>query len=265
MTKPALAVETPEGRRYLDPTTGEMVPSVTTILKAIPKDLADWAAKQAAQWVVDNREDLDSFPDAVLFNLIATAHERTRDEASAKGDTVHNSAEAKVKGEDDGNSPKHMKQLDDFLRVSGFTPIRTELTLWNENEGYAGTADLLAKDRNGRMVLIDYKTGRSVWNEAAIQLEALARCDYILNVHGVREEFNYIHTVGVLHLRPQSWWWHPIQDVEVRQSNYEVFLACLSVYEAMEPIRAWKSYHPNMIWGNLGRFNEANWPQRKAA
>jgi hypothetical protein len=269
MTKPILAQETPFGRRYVHPKTGEMVPSVTTILNSIPKDLASWAAKQAAQYVIDEWENLVYYmvsnQQAKAFQLISSAHERTRDKASIRGDEVHESAEGFTKGTDDGKSPDHMKQLKRFFEVSRFQPIYPEVTLWNRAEGYAGTADLIAKDRNGSFVLIDYKTGKGIWPEMAVQIEALSRCDFIITPEGEEKPIPQIKTVGVLHLRPRSFWWHPIQDQAARDRNWGVFLRSVDIHKIMEGIQEWKHFHPDMVWGKLGRFNEANWPQAKAA
>lgn len=268
MTKPALAIQTEEGRRYVNPLTGVTVPSVTTILDMIPKDLTAWAAKQVAQYVVDSWDEISALMERGdrdhAFTLISGAAERQRQKASNSGDVVHESAEKRIMGIDDGNAPKHMTQLANFFKVSGFRPIHPEVTLWNDLDGYAGTADLIAEDRNGRAVLIDYKTGKSVWPEAAIQLEALARADQIVRPDGQIEVPPSIFTVGVLHLRPQSWWWHPIQDKKVRDSNWKTFLACRDAYEAMGEVRKWKTFHPDMVWGKMGKFNSTSWPAKKA-
>lgn len=265
MTKPVLAKQTENGRMYVHPVTGEAVYSVTTIIDSgIPKDLAEWGAKQAAHWVIENRPYLEGYTDEALFDLMVNAHKKTRDEAADKGDVVHESAEGFTQGTDDGKSPQHMVQLNRFLNVSGFRMVHREVTLWNGNEGYAGTADWIAVDRNGRYVLGDYKTGKYIWPEMAVQLEALARCEVMVSPTGEETPVPPIHTVGVVHLRPKSWWWHPIQDPEARQRNWEVFQTAVYLHEEMEPVRKWKSFHPNLVWGTLGRFNEANWPQVKA-
>lgn len=265
MTNPVLSQQTENGRMYVHPATGEAVYSVTTIIDAgIQKDLANWAAKQAAQYAVDNWTDLHSMSSEEVFHLISTAHERARDEASVKGDAVHTSAEGFTQGTNDGKSPKHMVQLKRFLDVSQFKMVHQEVTLWNRKEEYAGTADWIAQDRNGRFVLGDYKTGRGIWPEMAVQLEALAMCEFIITPDGQELEMPEIHTVGVLHLRPLSWWWHPIQDGYARFRNWKAFSAARKVHEDLEPIRNWKKLHPNMVWGNLGRFNEANWPVKAA-
>ncbi len=244
---------------YVHPRTGQRVYSVTTITKGgIPKDLAKWSGKCAAQWVIDNREDLDSFPDAVLFNLIATAHERARDVAADKGTAIHDSAEGAVWGQGDGKSPGHMAQLKDFLAYSTLQPIYTEITVWNESQGYAGTLDLLAHDEQGDVYLIDYKTGNNVYPEHMVQREALARCRKIVWPDGSEEELPHIDVIGILHLRPKSWGWYPCYDIDAADRNWQCFLAAKEVSE-------WRRFHPNMVFGPLGRVTKTNWVEKLAS
>lgn len=253
MTKPILAVQTNEGRMYVHPLTGEAVYSVTTIIEqGIPKKLDDWAGKQAAKYAVQNWHELTLKPEIERLRLIAQAHERVRKEAADKGDTVHNSAEAKVKGEPDDNSPGHMKQLDNFFIVSQLTPLYTEVSVWNRTIGYAGTADLVAQDQQGRYILIDYKTGRGIWPEMAVQLEALARAEFIIEPSGEEIPLPPIAEVGVLHLRPRSWWYYPIRNDEAAERNWSAFLGA-------QQVSSWRRLHPNLVWGGDDRYNAATW------
>lgn len=260
MSKPPLAVETPGGRMYVHPKKNQQVYSVTTILKGgIPKDLAKWSGKCSAQYVMDDWDEIkmmmDHGQEVEAFTLISTAHERVRDRAANKGDVVHDSAEALAQGKDDGKSPGHMAQLRDFLETSGLTPIYTELTVWNEIQGYAGTFDLLARDEQGDHYLIDYKTGNNVHPEHMVQLEALGRCQKIVWPDGSEEDLPHIDVIGVLHLRPKSWGWYPNYDLEAADRNWLCFLAAKDVSE-------WRRFHPDMVMGPLGRVTKTNWREK---
>lgn len=255
MTKPTLAVQTEAGRMYVHPVTGERVYSVTTIIEnGIPKDkIADWYATEAAKYAVENWHDLTLKAEAERLALISHAPIKRKEEAADKGDTVHTSAENYLKGEDDGNSPKHMKQLQDFFSVSGFEPVFQEVTIWNRTIGYAGTADLIARYGGDDHILIDYKTGNGIWPEHAIQVEALARGEVIVHPDGREEAMPRIPYVGVLHLRPRSWWFHFVLDMEAANRNWNTFIGAKRIAD-------WKRLHPDMIWGKASRYNAETWP-----
>ena len=49
----------------------------------------------------------------------------------------------------------------------------------NATMGYGGTIDLLARDRDGRTVLADIKTGKAIYTEAVLQLTAYGMAEVI--------------------------------------------------------------------------------------
>lgn len=256
ITKPILAVPTDEGRMYVHPLTGECVYSVTTAISGgIPKKLENWSAKMAAEYAVDNWDELSLTGAETKLSLISTAHERVRDKAAGKGDVVHNSVENYNNGTPDDNSPKHMKQFENFLEVSGFTPIFQEVTVWNRAHGYAGTADCIARNRKGRYVMLDYKTGKNVWPEAALQLAALSSCEFILDAEGNETPMPLILEQGVLHLRPLSWNYHRVDEWGWK-GNFAAFLGAKAVAD-------WRRLHPAMVWGRDSKMNASSW--REAA
>jgi hypothetical protein len=54
--------------------------------------------------------------------------------------------------------------------------VQTEVTMFHA--GYAGTTDVIAKDENGWVVL-DFKTSKAIYDEAALQLAALSACSFL--------------------------------------------------------------------------------------
>ena len=60
-----------------------------------------------------------------------------------------------------------------FLREYEIQPVHTEFTVWNEALHVAGTIDGVGL-RHGRVVIWDWKTGRSLYPETALQLAAYA-------------------------------------------------------------------------------------------
>jgi hypothetical protein len=241
---------------YIHPKTQEAVYSVTTVLdRGIPKPgLIPWAAKEAARYAVDNFRYLINEDEEEAFRLISTAHERAKEAAAEKGDEAHTSAENLVKGKPDGKALDHMGQLEDFLKVSGYEVTHTEVTLWNRRVGYAGTADCIVKTPQGNYLILDYKTGKNVWPEAMLQLTALAHCEFILTDKGEEIPLPLIYGVGILHLRPRSWWLHLCIDGSTAERNWTAFRGAKAVSD-------WRRYHPAMVFGPIDRMNSANWAE----
>ena len=254
MGKPALAIQTEHGRKYRHPITRREWYSVTTIIDGgVPKpNLAEGAAKKTARYVLDHWDSLEDLPTEVAYDEIMANWNREWVEAATKGDEVHESAEAYALGKPDGKSPRHMRQLEDFFKVSGSTPLYTEVTIVNESVGYAGTADLIATDDLGRHILIDYKSGKNIYPEACLQVEALARGEYILRDDGREEPLPDISYTGILHLRPLSWWFHLNTDYATSERNWKAFSAAKEVSD-------WRRMHPVMVFGPLPKMNRSNW------
>lgn len=243
MTKPQLATDTPSGRMYVHPVTKEYWYSVTTILEnGVPKPgLVRGATKVAARYAVEHWEELQQLNPESAIDVIATAHERLWGKAAAAGDEVHEEAEAFTTGSN-GSLP-HMRQLQEFFNVTGYKPHLSEITVVNRIQGYAGTADLIAEKPNGEYALIDYKTGKGIWPEHFLQVEALGRAAVILSPDGAETEMPYLGEVGVLHLRPRSWGYYRVKDdTPMAEGNYNAFLSALGVAE-------WRRKHYSLVHG----------------
>jgi hypothetical protein len=226
---------------------------VTTILKfGIPQPgLIPWAAKTAARYAWENRERLAGIDEVSFIQEVSEAYEKVREEAAGKGDQVHSSVEAYLHNNDDGLSPKHLIQLQEFLDVSGYTPIHTEVTLIERSIGYAGTVDLIARTPSGNNLILDYKTGKGIWPKDRLQVEALSRCEFILTPEGEEISMPYIDGVGILHLRPMSWWLHRDMDGDSSERNWSAFLGALQVFH-------WTRLHSSLVFPEE-RMNAANW------
>ena len=146
---------------------GRLYPSVTTVLSVVGKPaLVRWAKKVALEYVreavrgsaVIQREALE----AVLERAMGEP-ERVRDAAAERGSAAHEGiAERLVRGVGDERA---------LLRELGLAVLTTECVVYSVSRGFAGTADVVAVDRDGRLVTVDWKTG-GVWPEHALQVGA---------------------------------------------------------------------------------------------
>lgn len=197
------------GSSYQHPHTGEMVPSVTTISGLIDKSsfLGPWHASLAAQWAAanlpllvstfDQTKDLDQ-----VIDLIKGGAKRAASEGRDLGSLAHNTIEAICRGEQP-EIPEmvqhHVQSWTEFMTRYVKRVIWMEQTVWSHQFKYAGTGDVLFEFHDGRIALVDYKTGKEVHADAAMQLVALARADVIVTTDG-EMPMPKIDELGVLHL-----------------------------------------------------------------
>ena len=62
-----------------------------------------------------------------------------------------------------------------FIHHYELTPVATEFLAWHPTYGSPGTIDLVARDRNGRLVIGDWKRSRGLYPEMAYQVAAYSK------------------------------------------------------------------------------------------
>lgn len=236
--------------------------SVTAILSGgIPKPaLTRWAAKAvaeaAAPLLVDGAvrpEECETLEGAVSF--LKEAPWRISSAAADLGSHVHRYVEAHNLGKP---SPEWPLPVRPFMAafeawVADYSPAveAAEMRLYSRRHRYAGTCDLIATI-DGRRFIIDAKSGRGVYGEAAVQLASYARCDFCIidpqhpgtrqitparggrwyEWHGPPEDEHPLPEIeagGILHLRPEGYAWYP--NVDISEASFEVFLSAQAVHE----------------------------------
>ena len=179
MTTPALAQNLKgKGRHYQHPTTGELVPSVTNVIGVLNKPaLPRWAAKVVAEQAAAMKTSLPNLEDAEVIDMLKSAPWRSSTRAADRGSTIHSYLEARMQGLDpkeiSGETARYRKAADAWLDEWNPKPLVVEQTVFGPD--YAGTGDLWAVLNNGATAVLDYKTSKAIYPEAALQLAALAR------------------------------------------------------------------------------------------
>ncbi len=197
---------------------GKAVPSVTTVLRALDKPaLVPWAANQAGKRAAEHIAALQRHTDqgdwdaatqvmqewkraakndrkgrSFLEHDVATAYRDTNARAANRGTEVH----ALVEDISLGGNPEVPEELSGYIQ--GFrrfqtdfpelSIVTTEVTVVNEQVGYAGTADAIVSDGHRNYVL-DYKTSQTgaIYDSVGLQLAATAGATHILQNDGSRE------------------------------------------------------------------------------
>jgi len=255
VTSPRLAVDSRFGRLYRHPQyTGEtelgpedslaagfLVPSVTNVIGCLDKPfLTSWYGKLAAEDAVETARKhpglLESRPRAAV-DWLKTAGNRRLEAAAALGDAVHAAAEALSLGEDIDISDEVAPYIDSWKRfVDDFQPefLHVESTCFGGVEdpivgplGYAGTTDFIARI-NGVVVVGDYKSGRSIHSDAALQLSALANAkELVLNDESLTP-LPDIESGLVVHLTPKG---YAVRQSDVTGLSWHIFSALRKVWD----------------------------------
>jgi len=207
--------------------SGHNLWSVTTILgNGLPKPaIAGWQARTIAEYAVANHRQLSAMLEAVRVRVtpegtylvtdpdaVAAAVEWLKGspwrESSRKmdlGSTVHAEAEAYVletpRPEPGEIVAPYVASFRHFLEDFAPEYEATEATVFNLAEGYAGTLDAIVRVA-GRSLVVDYKTGKDIYADVALQLAAYAHAEQVLLDDGTTHPMPKVDGAAALHLRP---------------------------------------------------------------
>jgi len=219
------------GSGYKHPHTGQVVPGVTTVLKKLDKPaLIQWAVDNTSAFAVANIDGLLSRTKEMGWGFLRWYWKRdpikgdlddirnysngVLNDAGELGTQLHDwvaAEHADLPYPDVSNAPSQFWEMvaewDKYKSEHEIVPIHTEVTLWNEEHGYAGTADGIWMI-DGVLTMMDLKTSRNTWDEHWMQISALAECTTLLweSSEGVWEEFGtkpYAQR-ALLHIRPSD-------------------------------------------------------------
>ena len=191
-----------DGMRYRWPGEPDLhVPRVSSIVGALgSKIYENLAAKQVARKAVTD-DTWRSMPEDLAIKWL----EESRWEKANFGTEIHRIIEEwlhKPTLEITGVDPDHLNYLTGaiaFLNEHASRIIHVEKTLYNRTYEYAGTADLIAKMRDGNLAVIDWKTGE-LYPSHALQVVAYMNCEHVEGVDGHLAELPPITTGYVVQL-----------------------------------------------------------------
>lgn len=178
----------PRGRRYVVTTDGEQIdmPSVTTVLGALPKGGLEWWGFKLGIAAVSDVTGIQYDLDVMYEDAKQTKHapHKALKAAGARGTDVHNVAEELLRTGKLKALPKGTKAdesyVDAMLRwhddegVGDWEMLAIEETLYSLAHLYAGTVDFVAKRPDGVYVVGDFKTSKNVYESHLIQAAAYA-------------------------------------------------------------------------------------------
>ncbi len=212
-------------KQSTDPVTGlpiyTYVPSVTWVTSKYPKgvEFFKWLAKLG--W---------------------DESQAVKDAAGSKGSAMHKGAEQLLAGENvkmdaEYADPKTGEirplSVDEYYGIMSFADwyrdlcskhivevVASELTVWNDEDNYAGTVDLILKI-DGKYVVVDLKSGQNTWPEHELQLSAYKRA---LDLAGTE-----IAEIAILQIgykkNKRGWKYTPMQY------KYDLYLAAKLIWQ----------------------------------
>lgn len=212
MAEPKNRSDAPRGKVYR--WRDETFDSVTTIIEnGVPKPaLKAWGQKMVAEFAVDRMDAWLEMERDEAVDFLKRAPNRFTDRAAARGSDIHEWARCHVLGQPVPPCPKPMQPwIDAFMRfLDDWQPefVATEVTVYSRRWHYAGTLDWLAKlpplEAFGieEPILGDYKTGKGIYGEAALQMSAYRHADFVGLPDGSEMPLPATAGAMVLHLRP---------------------------------------------------------------
>jgi hypothetical protein len=226
---PRFATEDRWGNRtYSCPPAGIedfVIPSVTTVLKALPKHaLKTWAAQEVARAAIESHEMWSRMDKDAAYDMLWRAPDRKTKKGAALGSLVHSAVEAHIKGT---KAPEWGPDLEGYqwqfeAFINDYEPefLMSEAQVYHLTPPtiYAGSADLFCyidgprlggdfslEDRPLLMVG-DVKTAESgIWPETYCQLQMYASAEFYVDDNDEVVEMPTVDGAFGLHLRPDHY------------------------------------------------------------
>ncbi len=246
-------------RWYTHPRTGERWVSVTSALEIVAKPkIPFWSAGLAAEAAFDRlpmlvkaarRRSCGKGPrsddacqrcrECVQW-WVESRHIAEKDEAADRGSRIHHVAEhfaltGEIRPHDD-DIAEYVKQYLRFVAEFKVTYDASEMTVISRQYGYAGTLDGIIrcgwlppkhKEWIGRPLLMDVKSGKSIWNESALQLNAYQNADAVMLPNGDETPLPAVDGLVTVHVRPDN---YHVRPMDREPETFGAFLSALSLW-----------------------------------
>lgn len=225
---------------------GQTYPGVTGILKVLDKSgpLMGWAARQTAEAAAaliseytatggtSNAEYLIRTVGPEGFIKAVTSRSAWKnDEAKDMGSRIHELTELLDARKDTGAmTPTEALRVEHYREwrdASGWDLKIREAMLVNPTLGFGGTLDILARDKEGRIVLADIKTGKGVYKESILQLAAYGMSEFIQPVNSDKvARMPKPDRYAILHVTAKG-----VREIEIpiTDDDRSAFLACMDL------------------------------------
>lgn len=199
---------------------GKRVPGVTTITSELgwnTRVLIDWANRMGLEGTdtkvyVDDKADIGTLAHLIITNQLQGIHTNMDDYSKNQIVAALNS----------------VKSFDAWAKEHKIEPILIEEPMVSDEYGFGGTLDIYAK-MDGKLDLIDLKTGKGIYDEHLIQVGG----GYTILLHESKLVDN-IRILNIPRTKNEKFVDHVIENIP---ECIDVFLNCLKIYQAHKIIR----------------------------
>jgi len=226
-------------------------PSVTTVIKAAAApELEHWKRRQLALLAARNTLWLGQLADELGPEGASAAAMKEAERAALRAASVGDEIHAWLEGHARGETPPKVSEVarpwlrgaEHFLR--SWQPVfhEVELTVASTRHKYAGTTDFYAsfpKAFGDAIILGDYKTGKAVHPDAAVQLAALARAEGRLGPDGIIGQSPVPAAAVVVHIHPKLPNGVEVLRMDIGEGPWERFRACLALWRSANEAAQW--------------------------
>ena len=226
---------------YLDPEKKKKVPySVTGITGIIDKSapFIYWATNLMGEYL---KEKIDQkIPiDKGMIDRAKREFRKVRQDAADVGTEIHEWCHRWIAGE------KPEIPEDDMRVINGITAflkfqkenklkwLESEKPIYSKKYGYAGILDALAKDKNGKIILVDFKSSKSIYPEMFLQVAGYQIAHE--EETGQKVDKNIIIRFG------KSDGKFEVKEARNEKGDKQAFLSALNLQEELSKIKKWMS------------------------
>lgn len=251
-----------KGRYYVwppgSPDAEQFIGVTTAISNGVPKPaLMYWAAKMVATAAVERYgllgQMIDEDGEQGAIDWLKASHRRMTNKAADIGSEVHNIAEAHLTMNpaevedmiDEVTDPMARRKLAQVVAFFDYTKpkvIAVEAVVFNRTHRYAGTLDFILDIDHPEILkrfgttdsirlMVDLKTGKGVYAEAALQLSAYANAEFMASLDVEEMTVPKVDGGAVLHVTESSWGLIP---VDIGEDAFAMFLAALEMARHMD-------------------------------
>lgn len=237
-------VDRSSGRFYV--WQGNRFWSVTTITGVVPKPwLGPWTKKITAQYAVDHLELLgamvaDVGPDDTAKWLKGAA-DAVRDKAADKGTAIHAAAEQLALGipraEWTDLEAPYMEGLANWIADWDVVFEAIEAPVFSRQHWYAGCLDCIVVlfGGDGPRLLVDYKTGKKVYAETALQLAGYRHSETFIGLpDGDEDPTPEVDGAAVLRLDPELARGYEFVPIRTDRPIFDMFLYVREMFRWQE-------------------------------
>ena len=220
----------------------ELLPSVTTFLKVIDKSgpLMGSAKKLMGEYLANSINGHEGDV-ADLINKAKSYPDKVWAQKADAGADTHELIAAILQGGSplvpDALRPA-VQGAQEMLADYRLGPVAIEHLVWHPSQQYAGTIDLVARDADGRLVVVDWKRAKGIYPEHGYQVAAYA--DAIEALTGEPVAGAYVVRLSQGDQGDQGDLHYEVRAVEDRAQAQAIFRLALGLWWALkEPI--WSS------------------------